>query len=62
VERIAECYLKHTTENNNRFTAVIQVNLRYPAPSDIGVTSYGALGHVPPLELGHVKKIWQFLR
>jgi len=28
----------------------------------IGVTSYGALGHVPPLELGHVKKIWQFLR
>jgi len=27
----------------------------------IGVTSYGALGHVPPLELGHVK-IWQFLR
>jgi len=34
VERIAECYLKHTTENNNRFTAVIQVNLRYPAPSD----------------------------
>jgi len=28
----------------------------------IGVTSYGALGHVPPLELAHVKKIWQFLR
>jgi len=28
----------------------------------IGVTSYGALGHVPPLELGHAKKIWQFLR
>ena len=31
-------------------------------PVSIGVTSYGALGHVPPLELGHVKKIWQFLR
>jgi len=26
----------------------------------IGVTSYGALGHVPPLELGHVKKIGSF--
>jgi len=27
---------------------------------NIGVTSYGALGHVPPLELGHVKKIGSF--
>jgi len=26
----------------------------------IGVTSYGALGHVPPLELGHVKKFGSF--
>jgi len=27
---------------------------------NIGVTSYGALGHVPPLELGHVKKFGSF--
>ena len=35
---------------------------REPVQQAIGVTSYGALGHVPPLELGHVKKIGQFLR
>jgi len=35
---------------------------RFEGIAAIGVTSYGALGHVPPLELGHVKKIWQFLR
>ena len=28
--------------------------------NSIGVTSYGALGHVPPLELGHVKKFGSF--
>jgi len=28
--------------------------------ASIGVTSYGALGHVPPLELGHVKKFGSF--
>jgi len=36
------------------------VHHRECAPAGIGVTSYGALGHVPPLELGHVKKIGSF--
>jgi len=40
----------------------VAAQLKRSAHAAIGVTSYGALGHVPPLELGHVKKIWQFLR
>ena len=30
------------------------------ATTSIGVTSYGALGHVLPLELGHVEKFGSF--
>jgi len=54
--------------NREQYQALVcRLNLQnsiylYKLPFTIGVTSYGALGHVPPLELGHVKKIWQFLR
>jgi len=36
------------------------LNTAYLGLTSIGVTSYGALGHVPPLELGHVKKFGSF--
>jgi len=40
--------------------AMSTMNIATARGKSIGVTSYGALGHVPPLELGHVKKICSF--
>ena len=44
----------------NKATASSDGAKCYSGGHSIGVTSYGALGHVPPLELGHVKKFGSF--
>jgi len=37
-----------------------QTNNKKTDKETIGVTSYGAMGHLPPLELGNVEKFGSF--
>ena len=50
--------------HTQRYGSQLQPSARQPNQTDmgIGVTSYGALGHVPPPGAWTCKKIWQFLR